>query len=223
MALPTVEFQLLTDAQRSNIVNNEWKRPFGLYGSWVKGKYDGLEYTTAIFIDLLRLLFQQSGLGYIYESVPFSNVRVRNSWSDTIETVPDIVVTVGSYKHWVPELNSTGRTDSDLNRYMPEKYEIEMQLLCEGQNKIECDQLTAKTSSFLLEMILPTLANLDIPINSMRNLRVSGTSEKRRSSNFVTQYRVISFPVNLEYIPVQALDKNQVFQGGELVGTQTAI
>lgn len=209
------QFQLLTEAERSLIVNQQWLRPFDLFAKWDPAQYDGIQYATELFIDIIRLLFQQDALGYIYKDVPFSSVQVLNNWADKIESVPDIVVTVGNYTHSVAELNSGGRTDEELNRYLPERYEMEMQFLVEGRNKMECDRLTAKFGSFLMTLILPTLAQHDPAINAMRKIRVSQSTEKRRSTNFVTHYKVISFPATLDYIPMKALDKNQKFGGLE--------
>jgi len=210
---PTQGFQLLTETQRNDIVNKQWGRPLGLFGAWRKTKYDGIEYATELIIDLLRLLFQQKGLGYIYEDVPFDRVQVLNSWADQIEVVPDIVVTVGNYTQRVAEMNSGGRTDPQLDRLMPERYEIEFQLHVEGRNKMECDMLTAKFGSFFMELIIPTLAMNDPAINTMRQIRVSSSNERRRSSNFVTHFRTITFPGWLDYIPIRVEDKDQVFGG----------
>lgn len=209
----TPGFQLLTESQRNEIVNKQWKRPLGLFGEWKKTRYDGIQYATEILVDLLRLLFQQKGLGYIYEDVPFENVQVLNSWSEQIESVPDIVVTVGNYTQRVAEMNSSGRTDSQLNRLMPERYEIEFQLHVEGRNKMECDMLTAKFGTFFMELIIPTLAVSDPAINIMRQIRVSSSNERRRSSTFVTHFRTITFTGWLDYVPIRVEDKDQIFGG----------
>lgn len=213
MTVPTVAFQVLTLEQRSRIIADKWKRPFGLYATWRQAPLDGVEYATAVTIDIIKLLIQQEVMKYIYESVPFRTISVRNSWAENIESVPNIIVSVGAYKHWVPELNATGRTDDDLNRYMPERYEIDMQITCEGQNKMDCDTLTAKFGSCLMQFIFPALADLEMPLQVMRQISTSAPSERRRSSNFVTQYRVISFPVKLDYVPIAAIDNNQVMNG----------
>ncbi len=206
------QFELLTVEQRSAIVG-QWLRPFGLFAEWDKARYDGIQYATEMFVDIIRLLMQQQALGYIYEDVPFGVVQVLNNWADKVESVPDIVVTVGNYTHGVAELNTGGRTDEQINRYIPERYEMEMQFMVEGRNKMECDRLTAKFGTLLMQLILPTLAQNDPAINAMRKIRVSQSTEKRRSSNFVTHYKTITFPATLDYIPISAKDKNQKFMG----------
>lgn len=213
MVVPTLAFQVLTMEQRSRIVADKWKRPFDLYATWLQAPLDGIEYATAVTIDIIKLLLQQEVMKYIYESVQFRPISVRNSWAENLESVPNIIVSVGAYKHFVPELNASGRTDEDLNRYMPERYEIDMQITCEGQNKIDCDTLTAKFGSCLMQFVFPALADLDMPLQVMRQVNTSAASERRRASNFVTQYRVISFPVKLDYVPIAAIDNNQVMMG----------
>lgn len=212
MATPTPAFQVLTLAQRSSIME-QWKRPFGLYADWQQAPLDGIEYATGVTIDIIKLLFQQEMIQRLYSSTLFRPVSVRNGWAENIESVPNLIVSVGPYTHFVPELNATGRTDDQLNRYMPERYDIEMRITVEGQNTLDCDTLTAKFSSCLMQFIVPALADLPMPLLTMRRVQTSDASERRRSSTFVTKYRVVSFPVRLDYVPISATDNNQLLNG----------
>jgi hypothetical protein len=212
MATPTPAFQVLTLAQRSSIME-QWKRPFGLYADWQQAPLDGIEYATGVTIDIIKLLFQQEMIQRLYSSTLFRPVSVRNGWAENIESVPNLIVSVGPYTQFVPELNATGRTDDQLNRYMPERYDIEMRITVEGQNTLDCDTLTAKFSSCLMQFIVPALADLPMPLLAMRRVQTSDASERRRSSTFVTKYRVVSFPVRLDYVPIAATDNNQLLSG----------
>lgn len=212
MSTPTPAFQVLTLAQRSSIME-QWKRPFGLYADWQQAPLDGIEYATGVTIDIIKLLFQQEMIQRLYSSTLFRPVSVRNGWAENIESVPNLIVSVGPYTHFVPELNATGRTDDQLNRYMPERYDIEMRITVEGQNTLDCDTLTAKFSSCLMQFIVPALADLPMPLLTMRRVQTSDASERRRSSTFVTKYRVVSFPVRLDYVPISATDNNQLLNG----------
>lgn len=212
VATETPRYQVLTLAQRSGIVDR-WNHPFGLYADWQQAPLDGIEYATGVTIDTIKLLFQQEMIQRLYSSTLFRPVSVRNQWADSIESVPNLIVSVGSYIQYVPELNANGRTDAQMNRYMPERYDIQMRITVEGQNKLDCDTLTAKFSSCLMQFIIPALADLDTPLLTMRRVETSDASERRRSSSFVTIYRVLSFPIRLDYVPIAAVDNNPVMKG----------
>jgi len=212
VATETPRYQVLTLAQRSGMVDR-WNHPFGLYADWQQAPLDGIEYATGVTIDTIKLLFQQEMIQRLYSSTLFRPVSVRNQWADSIESVPNLIVSVGSYVQHVPELNANGRTDAQMNRYMPERYDIQMRITVEGQNKLDCDTLTAKFSSCLMQFIIPALADLDTPLLTMRRVETSDASERRRSSSFVTIYRVLSFPIRLDYVPIAAIDNNPVMKG----------
>ena len=209
----TPQYAVLTQEQRNSIASRWKNNPMTIDGEWQQATTDGLVYTTSAIMDLLRLYFSQNATSYIYEKVPFNSVSISNSWADKIESVPNVIVQVGSYSHLVPEINLAGRTDADLHRYIPERYSIELAIVCESTNILGCDMLTSRVGSAFIEMLIPTMSDLTMPINSMRNLRVSAPAEKRRSSSFVTIYRTMSVSVWLDFVPMRALNHAQILQG----------
>ena len=197
-------------------------------GHWEAVEEGGKEYITHSMIDILTLYFRNQIDKLItfkdlnaknpqISNIDFTNIRIANTYSKSIEESPSIVVAVQDITTVVPQIGWEPNENKD--EFLRVDSVGGIALTVEGRDVLECELLADRLDRGLLAFIMPGLQMLDSQIIMKREVPMSALRERVISSDFKAQQRTFSLRFKLDYIPIAWIVDEPVMTSVEVTDT----
>lgn len=210
-----MQYQLLTKEERESIISkfkNLYKTDLGHFA---KEKKTIFKYVTARIIDTLKLFFQEDVFMEIYDTKPFSNIRIANTLAESVKDVPGIVVEIGSGDF---EINEFGISflNEDENKESIETADLDITLSVQGSNKIQCEEISGILTKGFKTFLRPALASYSPRIVANSSFSISAVSNEEITAEFRYAERSVTFSVNVDHLSTEWIIDEDEFEEADI-------